>query len=170
MRGDQLTPGEWPDLSDRELQRRLRDLARLRLGAAGQHADDVVSRAIIRWARMHPGTTSAARLEKVIASEVSSLMRSELRLKRRERRAALDRTSPTLVAQHQDWGELRLSLDQSIRRRQIPPSATDGAILEMLYEGHTITAIAATLGISRYAVTSCRERWRRIARDGAFSG
>jgi DNA-directed RNA polymerase specialized sigma24 family protein len=163
MTDDDLRPGEWPDLSDKLLHRRLRRLAERRLWGNAHHADDVVSRAIVRWAGMDPRKSPAARLEQVIASEVSSLMRSETRLKRRELRSSIDRSGGPPSSGNREPSLLGPSLAESISRQRRPITAADVAILELLYEGHTISDIAETLGISRYAVLRCRELWRQIA-------
>jgi hypothetical protein len=167
MYDEHYVPGEWPDISIPGTYRRLVQLARKRLHGSEHHADDVVSRALIKWIGIPADKAGTARIEQVIRSEAYSLLRSESRLHERERRAADDRLPAiTDVGDDEDLGlvMLRRAMNGALARHDIQIATDDLAILDLLWAGETVAGVAAQLGLSRYAVRQSRERWRRVVR------
>jgi tetrahydromethanopterin S-methyltransferase subunit A len=86
MTRKEYTPEEWPDV--RGDYQRLVGLARRRLVGFEHHAEDVVTRAVMKWATIPAAKKPVARIEQVIKTEAYSVIRSERRLKEREGKVA----------------------------------------------------------------------------------
>ena len=157
-------PGQWPELTDDEYRRLVR-LAKRRLVGHHHHAEDVVSRAIIRWRDLPAAKQGVARIEQIIKSEAYSLLRSEHRSRLREQKSIHDRSSPGNDAHGNDIGELglvRQMLADACRQQHFTPTVADIEVIELLFAGYRIADIVRVTGLSRYEVKRSRERWRRI--------
>lgn len=164
---DNPKPGEWVALSARQYQR-LVHLARRRLVGYELHAEDVVSRALIRWQSL-PKDHPSARIETLIRSEAFSLLRSEHRRSEREQRAAIDRAREPR-AQAPDLGDptaavlLRTALAQISARIGIDLGTTDIEIFELLLAGHSIADASRVTGLPRHVIKRSRIRWQAVLR------
>jgi len=161
-------PGQFPDITQREEYQRLVALARRRLVGFEHHAEDVVSLAMMKWARISADRAGIARLEQVIKSEAYSMIRSERRAKERDTRAYVDRSSPiggaTRPHTDQDMVLLRRALAETIASSGMVIRAQDLEVLELLMAGLSISDIVRRTGISRYQVKSSRETLRNLLR------
>ncbi len=166
MPTDDAKPGEWIDISLPGTYRRLRQLASRRLGGNHHHADDVVARALIRWVMMPKDTTHKARIEQVIISEAYSLLRSEARIRGRERRAGTDptRAMASWTAPETDVPILRHSLSEALEQQESEFENDDLEVLEFLYTGYSIAEICRATDFSRYYVARSRAKWQRLLR------
>jgi DNA-directed RNA polymerase specialized sigma24 family protein len=166
MAGQEMRPGEWPDISVSGAYQRLVALAKRRLAGYESHAEDVVSRVLVKWQSLSTEKQSVARIEQVIKSEAYSLLRSEQRLKDREVRAVADpaASSGALAANERahDVGMLRMALAETCRRSGIPMSIVDVEVLEMLLAGYNLAETAQATGLSIYEVKRSRARWRFV--------
>ncbi len=168
MLGKQHQPGKWPDLSEPQEYRRLVALARRRLIGHEHHAEDVVSRAVIRWYAMSAEKNGVAQIEQVIKSEAYSLLRSERRARNRDTASLTDRglgrgdgdramIDPDIVV-------LRRAIAHYCVANGIVLGASDVEVLELLFAGYSMAEIMRTTNLSRYEVKSSRALWRRILR------
>lgn len=155
-------------MSAPSVRRRLVGLARSKLGSYGSHAEDVVSRVLIKWTFIPAEKASVARIEQVVKSEALSLLRSESRLKHREARVASDPTTPTRrsvshSAEHEhEFIALRIALATTCKREHIGITPTDIEVLELLLAGHTLASTARAMGITSYEVKRSRARWQHV--------
>ena len=160
-------PGQWPKVSRAEYER-YRRLAMWRLrGSGAEHlVDDVVSRAMIRWAALPEDTVSSARIEQVIKSEVYSALRSEKRLKGREQRAATDRSAKRSTASPQatdhDMMLIRYSIVQTCNRCHLGLSTKEIEVFELLVAGLSLAEISRLTHLKRHQLRKIRGVWRRI--------
>ena len=164
---DQI-PGQFPDISKREEYQRLVALARRRLVGFEHHAEDVVSLAMMKWARISAERAGIARLEQVIKSEAYSMIRSERRAKERETRVFDDRSSPlggsTRPHTDQDMVLLRRALAETIASSGLVVTVQDLEVLELLMAGLSISDVVRRTGISRYQVKRSRETLQILLR------
>ncbi|MDH3682677.1 MAG: hypothetical protein OEV40_22320 [Acidimicrobiia bacterium] len=164
---DQI-PGEFPDISKREEYQRLVALAKRRLVGFEHHAEDVVSQAMMKWARISTDRRGVARLEQVIKSEAYSFIRSERRARDRDSRVYADRSSP--IAGHarphtdQDTVLMRRALAETCRQEGISLNARDIEVLELLLAGFSLSDIVRRTGFTRHQVKSSRRKWQDILR------
>jgi hypothetical protein len=163
MTRKEYTPEEWPDV--RGDYDRLVGLARRRLIGFEHHAEDVVSRAVMKWVTIPADKRSVARIEQVIKTEALSWLRSEQRRRDRERKVAHD---PTLRSGHADMVDeidrrmLRREIVQVCKREHRTLSPCDVEILELLFAGYSLSAIVRHTGLSRHEVKKARAKWREI--------
>lgn len=162
MTRKEYTPEEWPDV--RGDYDRLVTLARRRLIGFEHHAEDVVTRALMKWARVPAHKKPVARIEQVIKTEAYSLLRSEQRLRDRERKVAYD---PTLRSSADTVDEidrclLRKAIVQVCRREGLSLTPCDVEILELLFAGYSLSAIVRHTGLTRHEVKKSRAKWRDI--------
>lgn len=160
-------PGRWPDLSVPRRYEHLVALARRRLVGHEHHAEDAVSRALIRWAQLSPDLSPVARLERVIASEANSILRSESRLRCREERSARDRALPSRTSG--DAGEvdrilISIVIGQSLAGSKSTEADAEVRILDNLHAGLSVADICRRHNYSRYYVNQIRRRWRVLLR------
>lgn len=164
---DQI-PGEFPDISRREDYQRLVALARRRLVGFEHHAEDVVSLAMIKWARISADRRGVARLEQVIKSEAYSFLRSERRARDRDTRVYADRSSPIAGTARphtdQDTVLMRRALAETCRAEGISLRAQDIEVLELLLSGFSLSDIVRRTGFSRHQVKSSKRKWQDILR------
>ncbi len=159
------TPNPWPDLSRAGEYQRLVWLARRRLVGNEHHAEDVVSRAAIKWSRLPPAQRAVGHLEQVIKSEAYSLLRSEGRSRRREQTVADDPVRrPSSSTDTTDLRLLRVAIADTCRRQGITLTRRDVQFFELLVAGQTLAEAERTLGTSRYEIRKMRDTWRRILR------
>ena len=166
MTAQDLRPGEWPDISAPGVYQRLVGLARRRLVGYEGHAEDVVSRVLVKWSSLSTTKRSVARIEQVVKTEAYSLLRSERRLRDRELRAVAD---PAVSAAVQSHGErarevalLRLALAETCRREKIHLAPLDIEIFELLLAGFSLTGAAQATGSTMHEVRRSRDRWRHV--------
>ncbi len=162
---DTPRPGEWMALSDQQYERLVR-LARRRLVGWELHAEDVVSRALLRWQAM-PRDLPRARIETLIRSEAYSVLRSEKRRSEREHRASNDRATAFNHLAHQlvagdALPTIKLDIARACRQSGIPISALDLEVLELLFAGYTVADATRAMALPRHVVKRSRERWRQI--------
>jgi hypothetical protein len=163
MARKEYTPEEWPDV--RGDYERLVALARRRLVGFEHHAEDVVTRALMKWAKIPAHKKPVARIEQVIKTEAYSLIRSEQRLHDREQKVARD---PTLrsgnagTADEIDRRLLRRAIVQECKNHQVTVTASDVEVLELLFAGYSLSAIVNHSGLSRHEVKKSRAKWRTI--------
>ena len=166
MKGQEHLPGEWLDISDRGEYQRLVRLARRRLVGHEHHAEDVVSRAVIKWSTISPEKQSVARIEQVIKSEAFSVLRSEDRSRHRETRVVHDRASG-VGGRGQGFGDpelclLRRALAETCKRESIPITTVDVEVIEALFAGCNVTTIARLMGLTRHEVRRSKRRWQSV--------
>ena len=164
MARKEYTPEQWPDV--RGDYERLVALARRRLIGFEHHAEDVVSRAVIKWATSIPVEKKpVARIEQVVKTEALSWVRSEQRRRDRERKVAHD---PTLRSGQADAVDeidrrlLRREIAQLCRRERRTLTPCDVEILELLFAGYSLSAIVRHTGLTRHEVKKARAMWRDI--------
>ena len=167
MTEQERKPGQWPDISEPGVYKRLVGLAKRRLVGYESHAEDVVSRVLIKWSTIPHEKASVARIEQVVKTEAFSFLRSETRAKERDTRVARDPTSAigrsSIHGQTgHELGLLRAALAETCKREKIPISTTDIEVIELLFAGHNLSSIARSMGISIYEVKKSRERWRVV--------
>ena len=164
--GYEFTPGEWPNLAVPRSYQRLVALARRRMVGHELHAEDAVSRAVIRWARLSSDLQTVARLEQVVASEANSIVRSEGRRRDREERSARDPTlHPSLVTRDsEEQVVVAIVIGQSMRRSTAPFTDLELLILDLLRAGLTTAEICRRHNLSRYYVGQVRRQWRLVLR------
>jgi len=159
-------PGEWPDISRRGEYQRLVKLAKRRLVGHEHHAEDVVSRALIKWSMIPSGKASVARIEQVIKSEASSVLRTELRSRQRDTRAVHDPALPTgSTCSRSEGHELRLlrrAAAEVCKREDIHLTTADVEVFELLLIGHSLADVARVTLLSRHQVRRSQRKWRRI--------
>lgn len=157
--------GEWPRLGPEEYRRLVR-LAKRRLAGNDHLAEDVVQRAMIKWTTI-PVDHPQARIEQVVKSEATSVLRSELRARERDTRATLDPSlAPSRGAQNpsqRDLHELRIALAQTAVSKSIPITSDDLEVLELLFAGWPMTDTVRLTGLSRSRVRRSKSTWKRIA-------
>lgn len=159
--------GEWPDLSNAADYRRQVDLARRRLIGYGHHAEDAVSRAVLRWLRIPADRSDVARLEQLVKSEAATIRRSDDRAHGRERRRAGDRALTHRVSS--EWRELetrllRQALLDTAQRIGLVITDVDEAVLDLVFDGFRLAEAGRELGLTRYEVRRAQERWRVVVR------
>lgn len=165
MPGWEFVPGEWPKISRREYER-LRLLASRRLRGHEHLADDVVSRSLLKWTQIPLRKRAVARIEQVIKTECWSVLRSELRARERDTRAAVDPTvGPDRAARHEsdvDLQLLRQAVTETCCRERIPLTALDVEVFELLCAGFTLAEAGRALGATRHDVRRSQSTWRRV--------
>lgn len=168
MRGD-LGGKNWPDLTTPGMYGRLVWLAKRRLVGHEHHAEDVVSRALIKWSGLPSPQREVGRIEQVIKSEAFSLLRSEERARERERRAAADRSRGMSDAvadtTSADLRLLREAIAQTCKREGIDLSGRDVEFVELILAGLRLSEAQRTMNASRHEVRKLRDKWRRILRQ-----
>ncbi len=156
----------FPDLTRKGEYQRLVALARRRLIGLEHHAEDVVSRAVMKWATIRPETRALARIEQIIKTEAYSLIRSERRARDRDTRAATDRAlsggGSARPHTDQEVAVFRHSIVEAIEAAQIPVGRQDLEVLELLLAGYSVAEITRVAGLSRYQVRQAQQRWRTI--------
>jgi DNA-directed RNA polymerase specialized sigma24 family protein len=145
---------------------RLVQLAKRRLAGIEHGAEDVVSRAVVRWASLPPRTWPVARLEQVIKSEAASWRRTEHRLAARQLRAGRDPTlrTPMLVPYYLDVDliVLRRILATASEKQGGAMATRDVEILDLLLAGYSQQEIAKLANCSRDTVRRSRTRWQLV--------
>ena len=161
-------PGKFPDISRRGDYARLVALAKRRLVGLEHHAEDVVSLALMKWARISADRRGVARIEQVIKTEAYSFIRSERRSRERETRAHADRSLPTdgSARPHSEHEAmlLRRSLVETSRRAGVPITATDIEVLELLLVGFSPSDIVRRTDLTRHRVRASRRKWQDLLR------
>lgn len=159
------TPNHWPDLGRPGEYQRLVWLARRRLIGHEHHAEDVVSRAAIKWSRLPPAQRAVGHIEQVIKSEAFSFLRSEGRSRRRERTVAEDRSrQPYGSSDATELRLLRTAIAETCRRHRITLTRRDVRFFELLVAGQTLAEAERTMQTSRYEIRKMRDTWRRVLR------
>lgn len=166
------TPGEWPDISERSDYQRLVSLARRRLVGFEQHAEDVVSLAMMKWARISADRRGIARIEQVIKTEAFSFLRSERRARERDTRAVADRSSALSpdARPHTDQEAavlLRILLETS-RDEGISITALDIEVLHLLLSGYKAAEIVRRTRFSRHQVRTSRQKWQVVLKKAGL--
>jgi len=165
MSGDDLVPGQWLGL-DQKLRRRLASLARRHLNGFDHLVDDVVSRSVVKWRNISPDKAGVARIERVIASEAKSVLRSEHRARARDTRAYHDPTRAATgrppTGPTEDLIELRLALAEICRRQGQSLTSFDLEVFEHLVAGASIADVVRSLDVPRHAVKRSVQRWRTL--------
>jgi DNA-directed RNA polymerase specialized sigma24 family protein len=160
-----LQPGHWPSELARTDLPRLVALARRRLVGHEHHAEDVVSRSLIKWARIPESKRGVARIEQVIKSEAYSLLRSIQRARARDTSIALH---PAGNSDPDDGARslalLRQAMAETCKRHRIPVTDADVELLELLVAGLTQEQAARAMGIPRHEVRRSRATWQRVLR------
>lgn len=163
MARDGWVPGHWPTEMAVADYRKLVQMARRRLVGHEEHAEDVVSQAVLKWLRIDSGKHNVARIEQVIKTEAYSTLRSLHRSRERDTRATGDRA---LSGRGRDDDRahalLRQALVQVARSEGIELTSFDVELLELLMAGFTQQQAAAVMGVDRHRVRRSRARWRRI--------
>ncbi|MEM8925742.1 MAG: hypothetical protein AAGD35_19745 [Actinomycetota bacterium] len=160
----------WPDLEEAGAYQRLVRLARYRLRGHEHHAEDVVSRAVLKWRHLPADQRAVGRLEQVVKSEAFSFLRSEQRAKERDTRVTSDRSiSGASAAAAADLRELRRAIAQTCQRHEIELTALDVEFFEQIVAGFSMADVARNCGANRYEVRKVRDKWRRILRQLAAS-
>ncbi len=161
-------PGEFPDISQPADYARLVALARRRLVGFEQHAEDVVSLALIKWARIPADRRGIARIEQVIKSEAYSFLRSERRARERDTRSVSDRSlavgATSRAHTAQDAVELRQALAETIRSSGVTVTATDVEVFELLLSGLSPSDIVRRTSLTRHQVRKSRKLWQKLLR------
>lgn len=164
MTGKEYTPEEWPDV--RGDYDRLVSLAKRRLVGLEHHAEDVVARALMKWATIPAGNKSVARIEQVIKTEAYSVIRSEQRLQARQSRYVRDPTSAAGGAGRSsgdlEFCLLRRAIVETCKREGIVLTQYDVEVFELLLAGYDMTGIGRCTGLSRYEVTKARAKWQNV--------
>lgn len=165
MVGREHPPGEWLDLSEPGEYQRLLRLARRRLVGHEHHAEDVVSRAVVKWRSIPAHMLGVARIEQVIKSEAYSVLRSEQRWRARDTRFVGD---PSL---HPSWASgatdhelsiLRRTLAETCKQHRISITDLDVEVLELLFAGLAISAVVRVTGMPRHRIRQSRDKWKRV--------
>lgn len=162
-------PGTWLDVDEASYQRLVR-LARRRLVGYEHLAEDVVSRAAIKWSRLPVESQGRARIETVIRSEAYSMVRAEARLRRREARAASDRALGVAGdGSDLDMTTVRLAVVDAGPGGSTGLSALDVEVFELLVAGYTVADVERLLGVPRHRVKRSRERLRVVVSAALFT-
>lgn len=167
MKRSECIPGVWPEISEQDEYERLVRLARRRLVGYEHHAEDVVSRALIKWASIPSHKRSVARIEQVLKTEAYSLLRAEHRARERDTRVASDPSLRSKVATQTqgdvDYRLLRQALAEACRQERVRLSTIDVQVIEMVFAGFNLAEIERSLGVPRHEVRRSRNKWRRLA-------
>ncbi|MEM7340122.1 MAG: hypothetical protein AAF467_15810 [Actinomycetota bacterium] len=162
------TPGEWPTWLYGSEYDRLLALARRRLIGYEHLAEDVLSRAVIKWTSVPADRRGIARIEQIIKSEAHSVRRSENRARVRDTRSVTD---AAFVARRDledqadlDLARLRLDLAVLCKQHNVVPTTVDVEVLEFLFAGCSLAETARILEMPRYDIRRCRDRWKRLIR------
>lgn len=159
----------WPDIGGPSEYRRLVWLARRRLIGHEHHAEDVVSRALIKWSGLPDRQRAAGHLEQVIKTEAHSLLRSEQRSRSREQRVSGDRSQPPEGSdgcrRDIDLRLLRNAIAETCKTHGISLTARDVEFIELLLAGLNLTQTQHAMEASRYEVRKLRHKWQRILRQ-----
>ncbi len=162
---DELVPGQWLGF-DQTLRRRLASMARRHLNGFDHLIDDVVSRSVVKWRHISPDKAGLARIERVIASEAKSVLRSEQRARARDTRAYHDPTLPASghpsVGPAEELVELRLALAEICRRHGQSLTSFDVEVFEHLVAGASIADVVRSLDVPRHTVKRSVQRWRAL--------
>ncbi|MGF1597203.1 MAG: hypothetical protein ACFCVK_09780 [Acidimicrobiales bacterium] len=166
MTGQEHLPGRWIDISSAEEYSRLLRLARRRLVGKEHHAEDVVQRALMKWAAIPTHKRGVARIEQVIKSEAYSWLRSEKRATARDTAVHTDPSSPMAGDRFGTVDDERIVLMRAIvetcRRHGITVRRSDVEILELLMAGYSLSDIVRETGLSRHEVRSSRRMWKDV--------
>jgi DNA-directed RNA polymerase specialized sigma24 family protein len=161
-------PGRFPDISKRSDYARLVALAKRRLVGLEHHAEDVVSLALIKWAKISSDRRGIARIEQVIKTEAYSFIRSERRARERDTRAHTDR-SLTTDGQDRPHNEheavlLRRSLAETSKREGITITDVDREVFELMLVGFRPSEIVRRTDLTRHQVRRSRQMWQQLLR------
>ncbi len=160
-RNDQWLPIERPGDYDRLLR-----LARRRLIGFEHFADDVVSRALIKWSGLPDDQRRNGFIEQVIKTEAYSMLRSEDRRANRQHRSAEDpaigRRPQAEVEADRRQVELRMAVAQTCRRLDVRLGPLDLEVFELILAGMNLADVERSLGVSRYQIRKSRKLWQRI--------
>lgn len=154
-------PGTWVRLSPTAYRRLVR-LAKFKLGGSQASAEDVVSRAIIRWRSIDPQKRGVARIEQVVKSEAASLSRSEWRRRSRESLYSTDRSRSPWAPTEIHMSLLLQDLEHVADTVGIAISESDRQLLEVLIDGVPMTHAANSLGLTRHQARRSRDQWRLV--------
>ncbi len=156
--------GTWINL-DPSQYRRLVAIARRCLVGHEHHAEDAVSRAVVRWLSIPGARQSVARIEQVVKSEAHSILRSERRTKAREERYERDRSRARCADSASSSFEeraLRASLRRVAAANRITLTPFDARVLDLLLAGCSAADAGRRLGVGRHRVRQSRDKWRRV--------
>ena len=160
---DPLQPGEWPSNLAYDDYQRLVRLAERRLVGYEQHAEDVVSRALMKWAKISPEKASVAHIEQVIKTEAYSVLRSMNRSRVRETGHALHQSGDgDRPAEERNYVLLRQAMAETCIRHRITITTVDIELLELLLAGLTQEQACRDMGLSRHQVRCSRAIWQRV--------
>ncbi|MEL7156145.1 MAG: hypothetical protein AAFN30_06040 [Actinomycetota bacterium] len=169
MTGTEHRSNNWPDLSTAGEYGRLVWLAKRRLVGHEYHAEDVVSRALMKWQGLPDRQRAVGRIEQVIKSEAYSLLRSENRARERERRVAADRSEGSNNMEagttSTDLRLLREAIAQTCKREGITLTNRDVEFVELLLAGLNLSEAQRSMKASRHEVRKLRDKWRRVLRQ-----
>ena len=158
--------GTWIELDDDGEHKRLLRIAASYLRGAEHHAEDVVTRALMKWRTIPADRQPVARLEQVMKSEARSLLRSERRAQDRERRWAADRaltSNPDEIDRHLELWELTDSLIATARSVAVEIDQDDLVILDLMLQGMRVADICRCTTLTRYQVRRSRAKWQTCA-------
>ncbi|MGI9614219.1 MAG: hypothetical protein ACR2QO_15010 [Acidimicrobiales bacterium] len=162
---NELQPGQFPERFD---YARLVSLAKRRLGGLEHHAEDVVSLALMKWARISTDRRGVARIEQVIKTEAYSFIRSERRARDRDTRAVNDRglVIGGTERPHSDYDivVLREALAETIRKTGATVTAVDLEVFELLVAGCSPSDIVRRTDLTRHQVRRSRLAWQELLR------
>ncbi len=143
-------------------------LAKRRLVGFEHHAEDVVSLAMMKWARIAPNRGTVARIEQVIKTEAYSFLRSEQRARDRDTKAFGDRALPIAgtARPHSDQETvlLRRALAETCRRERAAIRARDIEVLELLLAGFSLSEVVRRTGFTRHQVRTSQKVWQDLLR------
>ncbi|MCP3990538.1 MAG: hypothetical protein GY724_15780 [Actinomycetia bacterium] len=138
-------------------------LATRRLVGYEQHAEDVVSRALMKWANIPADRASVARIEQVIKTEAYSTLRELGRSRARDTSYALHPAGdadPDAAAR--DYFVLRRAMVETCKRHNFTITTTDVELLELLMAGLTQEQAAKAMELPRHRVRRSRKLWQRV--------
>lgn len=163
-----MTKKELPQFPDRLDHARLVALAKRRLGGLDDHAEYVVSLALMKWARISADRRGVARIEQVIKTEAYSFIRSERRSRERDTRAVNDRGlaigGTGRPYSDYDLVVLRNALAETIQRMGATVTAGDIEVFELLVEGFSPSEIVRRTDLTRHQVRRSRLLWQELLR------
>ena len=163
---NQPEPGRFPDMSNRADYARLVALAKRRLVGYEHHAEDVVSLALMKWARIPADRRAVARIEQVIKTEAYSFLRSERRWRERDTRSVTDR-SLAVGLRAEPTTTRKPCCSAGLWRRRFGRSgttitATDVEVFELLLVGFSPSDIVRRTSLTRHQVRKSQQLWRQL--------
>ena len=160
---DPLQPGQWPSNLSHDDYRRLVLLAERRLVGYQQHAEDVVSRALMKWAKISPEKAGVAHIEQVIKTEAYSVLRSLSRSRVRDTGHALHQSGDgDPAAEERNYVLLRQAMAETCIHHRITITTVDTELLELLLAGLTQEQTRRVMGLPRHQVRRSRAIWQRV--------